>query len=317
RSYRYAPYEHPPYRVTDESLARLEAAGLAEAALQRLADLGGRTLTSRSELESALADVLPDREQRMLAYLAAMAWSRPVGPGLCRRLWPDTIHRIGIARDKVSDTLKRLRRSLRGRASGCAERPWDEFHEQYEAIVDLPREQRLEAIARVVATAYCGGDDAAPFLAKLRELPASLTDRLVEERSPGLLLAALPAAIAGETILGDVDPDEAERTAEQYALLMTEFAATARDLGARLTVVLIPVAGYGDAGYRRFWSPLIDTAARYRQRRAIHEATRRRLEGVVPVIDLLDHADRLEDGYWKFDGHWNERGNDAVADVLL
>jgi hypothetical protein len=36
----------------------------------------------------------------------------------------------------------------------------------------------------------------------------------------------------------------------------------------------------------------------------------------VALIDLEDYPGRLRGGYWKMDGHWNEKGNAQVSEII-
>ncbi len=46
------------------------------------------------------------------------------------------------------------------------------------------------------------------------------------------------------------------------------------------------------------------------------KAIKAKIEGKIPFIDLTDFPDQFQGGYWIFDGHWNEKGNEATAKIL-
>lgn len=319
RRYRYTRYRHQTYSVSDEAIEHLRGANIGEQALARLERLNrdGTVLTSKLDLFKRLKGLNLELQRKNLIYLACLGYSRSASLSIFRQTWPNTIERFGVAAGRISKGWKKFRRSVRKKIPNCAATPWEDIRDRYERIYDLPRNQRLEALARFVARDYCQLKDAEPFLQVLQGLDSTFIDALIEESAPlGLLLKGLPSTVAGQTLVKKFDQADVERDADEFVRLLKEFHSAATSHGAGLTVVLIPVAGHVDDASYRFWRPLIDVRGYYEFRKASREAVRERLTSIIPTIDFIDFADQFDGGYWKFDGHWNEKGNDSAARIL-
>ncbi len=319
RRYRYTRYRHQAYSISDKAMEYLRGANIDDQALALLEQLNrdGTVLTSKLDLFKYLEGLNLGLQQKNLIYLVCLGYSSPESLSIFRQIWPNAIERSGVAAGRISKGWKKLRRSLRRRIPSCAATPWEDIGERYERIYELPRDQRLEALAQFVARDYCQLEDPAPFLHVLQGLDSTFIDTLIEEPvSPGLLLKGLPSTVAGQTLVKKFDQADVERDADEFVQLLKEFYSVAASHGAGLTVVLIPVAGHVDNAFYRFWKPLIDVRGYYEFRKASREAVRERLARIIPTIDFIDFGDQFDGGYWKFDGHWDEKGNNVAAEVL-
>lgn len=319
RRYRYTSYRHQAYSISDEAMEYLRGANIGSQALALLEQLNRDriVLASKLDLFEHLKGLDVGLQQKNLIYLACLGYSRSESLSIFRQIWPNTIERFGIAAGRISKGWKKLRRSLRRKIPGCAATPWVDIGDRYERIYELPRDQRLEALAQFVARDYCQLEDPEPFLQVLQGLDPTFIDTLIEEPvSPGLLLKGLPSTVAGQTLVKKFDQADVERDADEFVRLLKEFYSVATSHGAGLTVVLIPVASHADNAFYKFWKPLIDVRGYYEFRKASRDAVRKRLVSIMPTIDLIDFADQFDGGYWKFDGHWDEKGNNVAAGIL-
>jgi hypothetical protein len=97
---------------------------------------------------------------------------------------------------------------------------------------------------------------------------------------------------------------------------MVEMGDAARLQGSLFTVVLIPEASMVDDGFRRFWSGMPQFWDQVRGTHWVQEALARELKGRIDIVDLAEHRNLLQDAYWPLDGHFNEKGQAAVAELL-
>ena len=45
-------------------------------------------------------------------------------------------------------------------------------------------------------------------------------------------------------------------------------------------------------------------------------ALKGKLKNGTSVLDLTEYPDAFQKGHWIFDGHWNEEGSEAAADIM-
>ena len=102
----------------------------------------------------------------------------------------------------------------------------------------------------------------------------------------------------------------------EYAKLVKEMHDAARARSVRFTVVLIPEASRVDGAFRRFWSGMPQFWEQLRGNQWVQQALARELKGRVDVVDLADFPEALQAAYWPLDGHFNEKGQAAVAELL-
>jgi hypothetical protein len=319
RRYRYVPYQHPPYNVSKEAISFLQDADMGDAALTKLEQLrrDGTVFESRAALLENLQAINMDLHKQNLTYLTCLAYSHAASPSLFRRIWPSTIERFGLASSRISREWKKIRKLLRSTARGCRGAPVEEIMDQLNRIRDLPGDQHVLALARFMAFDYCGTDDAEPYLQVLLKLDPAIIDIIIKSPvPPGFLLKALVAAAAGNELERPYDQSTLESSADEYRKLFSEFEELAASQGASLTVFLIPVASNADEAYYTYWKQLADMRQYYQRRKVIRGEVRKRLAGKIPTIDFMDYADQFDGGYWIFDGHWNEEGNDTAARIL-
>jgi hypothetical protein len=319
RNYRYTPYHHPTYRVSNEAIKYLRDTDVGDATLTRLDQMRREDyfFASRKDLMDHLDELSLGLPQKNLIYLACLAYTRQTSASTFRQLWPNTIERIGIADRKLTKYRKSIRRRFRRKITDCRANSLEEIRDEYKKVLNLPLDQRLEGLARFVAHDYCGAEDVEPFLTVLQGLGAPLTEAVLEFPTPPLLvLKGVASKAAGTELARPPDPKKVARSAKEMEHLLKEFQELAKTHSASLTVVLIPVAAHADETFYRFWKPLLDARDYWEIRSASREALRKQLKGSIPTIDLMDFADQLNGGYWMFDGHWNETGNDAVARVI-
>ena len=313
-SFRHSEYRHPCIRATAEAIRELGDRSEAAASLRRVAD-NRRCFTSREALLAELDDGLSPNDQ-YLAYLATYAYSTEtsqMGP-----LLPRTTRRV----TGWLTEARRLFCAFLWRTPESTWRDWRDFYPEYEAVYDLPAEQRLEAIARVISRRYLGSSDHRQCLEVLESQDQELKGVLIEEADMiYYLLPAVARAIRGRQAGRDGEPAaEASRRGcdplNQYVQLFREMDRRVRDAGGRLTLVMIPEASYGDAAFRSFWLPMIDFNQHFARKHGLYLELRDELARDMEVIDLLRYRSELNHGYWRFDGHFNEKGNSVVARIL-
>jgi len=319
RRYRYTDYSHQLYRVRERAVAYLRRAEMDDRVLTKLERLrdSRAIFSTKADLLQHFEDLGLATSQNNLIYLACLAYTQSAGSSLFVRLWPRAIDRSGIALLALSDGWKKVRRRFLSSKHKGSAIPWPQLSDRYKAIYDLPRGKRKEAIARFVAHEYFRVNEAGPYLVALDSLNSQFINTLIDESAPpGLLFKGLSSMVAGTTLGKPVKMSQVHRDADAYVRLFKEFQFVAATHGAELTVVLIPVAAHGDEAFYEFWKPLLDVRGYYQSRKASYMAVLERLAGVVRTIDLMAFSEEFRDGYWKFDGHWNEKGNDAAAHIV-
>ena len=319
RRYRYVPYRHRPYRVSGQAIEFLRSAAIDDRVLGTLTDLSrdNVVLFSKADLFEHLSSLELALDKKNLIYLACLAYTDTTDGSFFRRIWPQAIERLGVAGATISRNWKKMRKSTFSKSRGRSAVPWARISDRYKAIARLPKDRQLEALAAFLAHDYYRVKDAKPYLDVLKTLDPDLIDAVIDEPSPpGLLLKGLSSTVGGKDVARPVNRSRVERSAGEFVRLIKEFHAVAASHGAGLTVVLIPVAGYGDDAFYRFWKPLFDVRQYFRRRKVSQEAVHERLAGVIPTIDFMDFPGRFDGGYWNFDGHWNEKGNLVAAEIL-
>lgn len=127
----------------------------------------------------------------------------------------------------------------------------------------------------------------------------------------------MAAALSGQKRESWIHSTEAERLGVEYAKLVMEMHDAARRQSVRFTVVLIPEASMADGAFRRFWSGMPEFWEQLRGNHWVQQALARELKGRVAVVDLAEFPETLQDAYWPLDGHFNEKGQAAVAELLV
>lgn len=327
-SYQYRPYRPPSLFVTPTALTKGLAVSPEGARFLFQSYLRSEPVLSRQQI----SDAMPHSPEAVadLTYLAAMGYgaeqSAPLlslRPGLqFGRALGQLLARLlvsagaGAADPALSEAHAR---SAEPPAIFCVKAPWEQTWNDYQRLFagPLDSEKRMAAIGRFIAERYCGFKDARPF----QELLAAQSPEFREFVAWGADMPYVLFPAVAETLMRDpgdswISTAEAQKAASEYALLVLEMANAARARGSEFSVVLIPEASAVDLGYRRFWQGMPRFFGHLRGVHWVHQALARQLEGRVDLIDLAASPQLLQDAYWPLDGHFNERGQAAVAQLL-
>lgn len=317
--FKYLPYSHPLFRITPETIDFLSRTNVDDRLLNRLQEmkLSGKIFGGKSSFTEDLQTFPVDLKEINLAYLAAIAYSHGHGPSFSERFFPNTIVRFWNLRDKISDFTKSMKPSKRRESGHCARVPFDTIQEKYETIFALPREQRLEAIARFIANTYCQVDDHQPFFDVLKDQDPWFINQIIEQPdAAGSLLNTVVVAANNENRKKEIKMHQVKAASTEYVKLFHEFNQAANAQGVGFTLVFIPVATNIDDDYLLCWERLRGVGKGDGRGPPMVSAIKNKLGDDIPFIDLTDFPAECKGGYWIFDGHWNEKGNDAVAKIL-
>ncbi len=301
-----ADFDHRPYDEsfipTDRGLEALEKVELPISGREQLAQWARERLRfdSAASLFDALEPFSLDPVQLRLIYLSSYGLGeRPL--------------RRPVLVEFLRERLRARRPTSRNRRRGSPE-----FYPRYRAIFKLPVEQRLDELADVLCRHYFGYADAAPCRMVLAEQDELFRVEVVAEPARFIYLSlAIEQALTAEVLrFEEPDPRPLASATREYLHFFDELADAAEKRGPELVVVMIPLASYGDADFRSFWRQMIDFQQYFAGSHARYAALKQRLASRVQVIDLSDFPEALNGGYWKFDGHWNEQGNQAVARLI-
>lgn len=316
--YVYKPYRHPTYRVSDEAVDFLKEALARDdlsATLTRL-DREQRLFQDKAGLLAFLEPLGLSQIDQNLVYLACLGYSDHASASAKQtRLLPKTRQRFDRLVGVSIDSLRRL--------FGQGRRPVSlgKITTQYKSILqlDIPPDQRLQRIARIVGQTHCGHDDYQPFIdALMAQSESFMSEFLAYPDGPYYMAPALIGSVTGYRGQRQVDQARVEKTVGQYLKLFGEFRQLAQQHGVPLTIVLIPDCHRVDQAFLEFWRPMTDFRGYFpfELRRAQFDRLRQRLPDVLTTIDLTEHADQLTGAYWVFDGHWNPKGNGVVAQII-
>ena len=168
--YRHTPYVHGRFRVTTEARRALGDAGPWAGELTRVAE----TFEDRDSLFAALDGLPLGASDRYLVYLASCAWSparqRPRGgaPAVVMGLRSGMTCLRGLYWRYVC-TPREARYPL-----------WQGLYADYTTVFSTKREERLETIARFVASRYFHEDDHTECLRLLLAQSQTFQDELTE-----------------------------------------------------------------------------------------------------------------------------------------
>lgn len=311
-SYFCQPYRHPTFRMSERAL---EACRAAELPAGVLADLEAalreeREWADRASFEASIDVSRLSGPERHLAYLTVLAYAPPEERSFAGRTWARVLGRL----ERLDELWKPWKKAIRGRSPALTA----EIQEEFEALFERPPDERLDRLVELVQRRFADPGDGPRVRELIENLPAELLDYVLSEpESPALLFKALWLKLHDQPVHRPPKESQVERIRREYATLLADCAAVSREHGATFSVVLIPQGGAIDEEFQAFWSPLIDTAAHYDSKRAAREALAAELDaGPLPFLDLGRFADRFRGGYWKMDGHWNEAGLDAAAELV-
>lgn len=308
----YEAYRPKVIRVTPATIESVKTLGLPPETLQRLQQMQGGQYPDRSRFLQAVGGQLNPTQSQLL-YTAAVAYS----DAETRNFLHSTRSRLSSLGVKLVDGLSRALRAARRPVPNFPDPQWwahPEFKEREKAVYQLPRGQRLRALAELYAQSmqYPPG----PVYQLLREQSAEMQAWLIEEQDMLWFLAVPLNRLTGLELTPGPEDDGLRRfnadRVEMYARLLREMSETAEQHGSKLTYVFIPTPGLADRDFVHFWNGKLPTewsAKSYGQ--VLSKVT-----GRVSLIDLGRDPDRFRGGYWPLDGHWNDRANDTVADIL-
>lgn len=306
--YTYNKYKHPVYSVTSEAILFLDMnEDLPKKVLHLLGELQEDSIVFRDK-NSFLEYLRPfglSTEQASLVYLTVFAYSGFYSDSFpMERLAPHTLTRL-------TNLWKAL---VPGRAGESDQ--WISLQPEYEKVFTLPKEERLDRIAELAAR-YNNSPSKEPYLRKLRKLPSQFLDELLEE--PDVTYYFWPAItklVLDYPKENRVFHRRINAVADNYAKLMEEFRREAELRGVKLTIVLIPEASQVDDDFLQFWNPLINFRELMAAKHTLLQTLGNKLQSTTPTLPLLDYRSELSGAYWHFDGHWNEQGNAAAADII-
>ncbi len=317
--YKYSPYRHSPFRITNESVDFLDDAGLEGALSDRVHEIrnSDRIFKSRLELYDTLQSVSPAVDQRALVYLAAVGFSQKHGPSISERIIPNTVIRFRNMRANISTTMKRTKRSRSASNFECECRPVDEIRDKYRSIFNLPPGGRLVSIAKFIARDYCEVDDHLPFLNVLEKQDPWFIDQIINEPdSLDAVALSVLKAVRGKSKRKKTKLRRVEAASSEYVKLLSDFQVVANSRGVGLTVVMIPVGTNIDDTFLRCWETLGGRGKGEGRGPLMVAALKDKLDGKMNVLDLTDYPEDFQEAHWIFDGHWNDHGSESAARIL-
>lgn len=304
-AYTYSPYVHPLLTVSEKAAERVaREEDIPAGAKKRLADMVGQSFRSRDRFKARFSGEDYARHAVQAAYQYGLAYSptwSPEYPNFSR--WNIVNRTVDLLR--MIQAIGHGGNTTENRVSAG----------KFEAVFSLPREERLDAMEKVLAEML--NREQAEVEERLSRMSDSFRAELIEEyESAYYLIKALEYSFEGPPERPTVSAAELDRVAREYARLFSDMAASASSHNASILFVIIPEASVGDADFRESWMPVYNYAEHFRVQTAIARRSVSLLNDDALLLDLHDYPQALRGGYWTFDGHWNERGNSAVAEII-
>ena len=310
RTYKHRPYAPKPFYITPTAVRILRSTGrYPEDVLQTLDELERQhqQFPRKEDLLAALDEYGLSIGDRAFVYFVTFAYSAAPSEGFpLERVAPHTLTRLTKLWETVFPNTATARRQ-----SG-----WRNRYEAFQRLTTFPREKQLRLIAEQAAQKNKQSDPQL-FLDKLQEIDSVWLDELLA--GPDMTIFLWPAIkkfVLDQPEFKDPQPEAVEALIEQHLKLFGEFVEQSERHGIGISFVLIPEASQVDEGFYRFWLPVFD----FRQWKAVAHANTsalaQQLPSLAPTLYLMEHKEQLSDSYWRFDGHWNERGNAVVADIV-
>ncbi|GAK55297.1 hypothetical protein U27_02129 [Candidatus Vecturithrix granuli] len=313
--YRYTPYMHPPFRITDNALKHLDTIEIPEYAQKYLQNVNQEKIIfhNKMELFRTLQNMGLTVEQKNLIYLAAYGYFH--NEHHKKRLFQKTL----IALNKLSGKLIDYVRTEWYHKLPDQRRHDEELYRRYREIFKLPQSERLEAIAKFMAQEYLLIQDYRLCLQLLQQQDERFISLLIAQQDMlYYLFPAIEHALQGNVLTQKkpVNHEVIERATDEYMKLFDEMGAIAEDNDITLIFVLIPEASYADEDFHQFWLPMIDFQQYFSEQHALYLSLKNKLIKKFFVIDLAESSSQLRNNYWKFDGHWNETGHQHISNIL-
>ncbi len=314
--FRYEPYRHPHFAFSRRAIALLEMMNIPPPSADRIRQFRKReeVFQDKQDLFSELDGLDLSPGEKNLIYLTAFGFSGREKAGA--PVFRDFFAALG---GKIEEGIQSLAGYLRSPLLWKRGRYlYPHQHPRYIEIFERPRNQRLEEMAKFISDYYLLSDDHTLQLSMLEERDERFRTYLIEEPDGTLyLMTALKAAGRDSGVAAEGSSSQAiPAAAAEYLKFFEELRERAEAEGSRFAVVLIPEASLIDEDFYRFWLPLCDFRKYFSDKHQIYSLLGERLRGKVPLIDLGQLPERFFDGYYKLDGHWNDRGNQAAAEII-
>ncbi len=320
--YTYTPYEHNPFSVSVQAVMFLSAIkAIPKKVILQLSGLmkNQTRFKNRQDFFKHLGQVNISRSDMQFVYLVVNAYSVPLmeKPFPFSTIAPNTLTRLALLWHQNFTINAGLKKTNEDSDKEPEMPTWKDLQSKFNKVFALAKEKRLESISKLAAE-YNRMTDYSLFLEKLENQDPRFLEELISEPDVTYLLwAALSKSVLNKPEYPVPSKAVIDRATYNYMLYFQEMKNEADRLGVQFSVVLIPEASLGDDDFYRFWLPLIDFRKYFSIRNAVFSKLAVNLKTVSPVINLLDDPqDRLFEGYWHFDGHWNEKGNKNVAETL-
>ncbi len=313
--YTYRPYAHQPFSVTKNALEHKNSLHLPKEVLHRLDDLQKQeaVFQSKAEFLTALDGFELSETQKNLTYLTVYGYFTEINhtysvfPKFFAALnrFPEKM--IDYVREEWFHTLPAQRRNAA------------ELYRRYTQIFNRQQPERLEALAKFLSQEYLRVENYQPCLELLKQQSEEFRAYLTTQSDMMFyLFQAVEQALYGTAISKKMPADDTtiDQTTDEYVKLFDEIQNICEANDIELTIVLIPEASYADQDFYQFWLPMIDFHQFFSEQHSLYLSLKEKLNTHMPVIDLGEFSHQLRNSYWKFDGHWNEKGNQKISAIL-
>jgi len=307
-NYKFTPYRHEHFSVSRDALhfirLNMDIPDALEDKLEQMHANGVRFADQDEFLKMFEGSALSEMDNDFIYQVvyAFSSWNASRFP--LRDLAPSTLTRLTqVWSQWLSDP---------GEQSG-----WRAYQSEYIRIFRRPLSERLELIAELAARMN-KSSDVEHFRSSLAQLPRAFIDELVAEPDMTYFLwPALNYYVLHKPVRPIFGRGLLNQAAAEYLKLIDNMQQTSTDIGARLMVVLIPEASQVDNDFYSFWKPLFNFRSyKFGEHQISRMVSNQLRSSEEAIIVLADYSDRFQESYWHFDGHWNEQGNAAAADII-
>ena len=315
--YKYEPYQHQSFSLSRKALDILYKLDLNENVKNVFLDLKKErnVFTSKDDLLNKLQGFELSSAEKSLIYLIVYGYS--CNDSEEAFIFPKLSSALSNLVKRVLKNIKSLVKFHGIGQSGTYYYP--HLHPEYARIFNLPKEERLNAIAKFIGENYLSLNDYHSYLNILEHQDEKFKSYLTEELDDTLYLMTASKWAVGVFNPAQINKPEAkkiEETTGEYVKLFLEMSQLAEVEDIDLTIIFIPEASYGDETFRQFWISMCDFQEYFADKHNLYLTLKQKLSGKVEVIDLGEFPERFSDGYYKFDGHWNDKGNQEVAEII-